>query len=440
MIPRIAAGGCSFKGAARYYLHDKGADTCERVEWTHTENLLTHDPDKAWKVMAYTSLESDRLKEVSGQKRTGRKLTKPVFSYSLSWHPEQTPDRSQMLQAARESLRVLGLSEHQTLIVAHRDAPHRHLHIVVNRVHPVTGLAGDLKHSKRKLSEFAREHERKHGKLYCPQREENHAKRQRREPARYGDPVIRQAWERSDDGRSFVAALRAEGYHLAQGRRRLVVVDRYGQTHNPVRHLQRVRAAEFQQRLKDCVVVQLPDAALLSRSIQKDNRKRYDASVRHDWKVNAQKNRVQDRHLEERSKLSDHHDRRVAKEEAQLSEYYDLAGQKKEIAALRERARNPGFLGKLTGQVRKDQDQLEATEAGYANAKARHEERLNALAAARNAALASLEKRQADQKKREEERLTAQRPANYLDEKAREQLKPHLPQRGRSRDGPEPSR
>ena len=123
MIPRIAGGGRSFKGAYAYFGHDKQQATKHRVEWTHTENMLTDDPDKAWKVMAYTVYEQARLKEASGQKATGRKLQKPVFSYSLAWHPEQNPDREHMLETAKKSVAVLGFTEHEMLIVAHRDEP-----------------------------------------------------------------------------------------------------------------------------------------------------------------------------------------------------------------------------------------------------------------------------------------------------------------------------
>lgn len=437
MIPRIARGGCSFKGAAAYYLHDKAGDTRERVEWTQTLNVLTQDPDKAWKVMAYTALEADRLKEASGQKRTGRKLTKPVFSYSLSRHPEQQPDRPQMMKAALQSLRALGLTEHQALIVAHRDEPQPHLHILVNRVHPLTGLAGDLKHSKRTLSDFAREHEQQHGKVYCPQREANHAKRQRKEPSRYRDPVITEAWQRSDDGPSFVAALQSQGYHLAQGRKRLVVVDRYGQTHNPVRHLENVRAAQFQQRLKACDLTKLPQATPLSRSIQQENRQRYDASLRHDTKASVQKNRMQDRHLAERAALSDRHQDRISREADRLAEYYDLAAQKRNVEALQDKVSQPSVWSRVTGRNRVDEARLASLSANYDNARSRYEERLDALAKRRNEEAADLDKRQAAQKQRLEERLETKRPANYLDAAEREQLRPHLPPRGHSRDGPE---
>src|SRR3569833_3875025 len=170
MIPRIAQGGHSFKGAYQYFCHDKGQSTKDRVLWTHTENMQTEDPDLAWKVMAYTAIEQDRLKEASGQKATGRKLQKPEFSYSLAWHPEQDPDRDHMLETARKSLAKLGMMVFETLIVAHRAAPQRHVHIIVNRVHPITGLAADLSNPKKKLSEFAHAYEQDNGKIYCKQR------------------------------------------------------------------------------------------------------------------------------------------------------------------------------------------------------------------------------------------------------------------------------
>lgn len=41
MIPRVAKSGRSFKGAALYYLHDKGALTSDRVAFIETANLPT---------------------------------------------------------------------------------------------------------------------------------------------------------------------------------------------------------------------------------------------------------------------------------------------------------------------------------------------------------------------------------------------------------------
>jgi len=435
VIPRITPGGTSFKGAAQYYLHDKGATTRERVAWTHTENLLTDDPAKAWKVMAWTAKEAERLKEASGQRATGRKLTKPVFAYSLSWHPEQQPGKAELLAAARKSLDRLGLAEHESVIICHRDEPQPHVHVVVNRVHPVTGLAASTSQSKRKLSDFAREHEREHGKIYCQQRETNHAKRQRKEPARYCDPVILQAWQQSDNGRGFAAALREQGYHLAQGRKRLVVVDRYGQTHNPVRHLENVRAAQFQQRLQDVELARLPDATQLSRTIQAENRRRYDASLRHDAQVTQVKNQLQDRHLEERARLSAEHADRLSREQDELARHYCLPALQAEIAALRERTRQPGIWKRLFGLSRRDATRLHELEQSHANAQWRVQERLDRLAVERDAALARLKERQATVERRTLERLESRKPAGYVNDQERERLREPIREQ-RQRRGP----
>ena len=52
MVPKIHAKGSSFKGCATYVLHDKDAQTSERVAWSETVNLGTSNPHAAWKVMA----------------------------------------------------------------------------------------------------------------------------------------------------------------------------------------------------------------------------------------------------------------------------------------------------------------------------------------------------------------------------------------------------
>ena len=44
---------------------------------------------------------------------------------------------------AHESLEMMGLSDHETVIVAHQDQAQKHVHVIVNRVHLITGLAKD---------------------------------------------------------------------------------------------------------------------------------------------------------------------------------------------------------------------------------------------------------------------------------------------------------
>lgn len=184
MVPAITETGRSFKGAALYYLHDKQADTAERVAWTETVNLPTDDPDRAWRMMAHTAMAQAELKAAAGIKATGRKLTAPVLAYSLAWHPDEQPDRAEMTAAAHASLKALGLEDHQAVLVCHTDEPHAHVHVLVNRVHPTTGKAATLSNSKRQLSAWALAYEKERGAILCPQREENAKKRAQGEKTR----------------------------------------------------------------------------------------------------------------------------------------------------------------------------------------------------------------------------------------------------------------
>jgi hypothetical protein len=179
MVPKVAARGTSFKGAGLYYLHDKDALSAERVAFTRTENLATDDPDLAIKMMAHTAMRQNEIKAANGGARTGRKLTYPVYTYSLSWAPEEEPTQEQMIEAAQETLTALGLDGHEVLMVAHNDMPHPHIHLIVNRVHPETGKAAVLSKDHLTLSRWAEGYEKKHGKIFCEQRVKNNEARRR---------------------------------------------------------------------------------------------------------------------------------------------------------------------------------------------------------------------------------------------------------------------
>lgn len=176
MIARDTGGGTSFAGAGRYYLHDRNAHTDERVAFTYTDNLLTNDAEKALKVMAWTALHQADLKRSAGVKATGRKLEAPVHTFAFSWAKNETPDRDHMINVAREAMAVLGLSEHEALYVGHDDTEHRHIHVIVNRVHPDHGKAATLSKSRLALSKWAESYEQEHG-IHCHRRIENNARR-----------------------------------------------------------------------------------------------------------------------------------------------------------------------------------------------------------------------------------------------------------------------
>ena len=415
MIPRIARGGRSFKGAYAYFGHDKQQSTKHRVEWTHTENMLTEDPDKAWKVMAYTVYEQARLKEASGQKMTGRKLEKPVFSYSLAWHPEQNPDKEHMLETAKKSVAVLGFTEHEMLIVSHRDEPQRHVHVIVNRVHPITGIAADLTNSKQKLSDFAHAYELEDGKVYCKQREENVQKRKEGKETRYADQDIVKAWNDAADGKAFIQALKNKGFHLAQGRKRIVLVDKFGKISNPTRQLPGVKAKDLKTKLGNLNLRALFDAASLSGQIQNKERRKYDerqkelakkisppvAELEKPSKVlptpEAQ-NRLQNRHLDERAKHFSHYETLLEREQERLNDHYKIKDRQDAIKALSEKSANPSWWRKIRGHAREDLLQLRDLKRSYRNAQERITEQMDFWQKERERTLKVLTDRHANEK------------------------------------------
>jgi len=183
MVPNIAGTGTSFRGAALYYLHDKRQEgeterlTSDRVAWSETRNLATDDRELAWKIMAATALDQDRLKEGAGVKATGRKSNASVYAYSIAWHPEEKGKLSQgeMLAAAEASIRALGAEDRQALIVAHNDEPHPHVHVILNRVSPTDGRMLGTSNDRLKLSEWALAYRQARGEAdkYCPDRAKN---------------------------------------------------------------------------------------------------------------------------------------------------------------------------------------------------------------------------------------------------------------------------
>lgn len=400
MITHIAKAGRSFKGVMTYLLHDPNTtESNERVDWTVNENMVTECPHRGWKVMAYTAMTQDQLKLASGMSKAGRITEKPVLHYSLSWHPNQYPDKDEMLEAARRSIAALDLQEHEAIIVAHRDTPHKHCHVVINRIHPVTGRVANQSHSKRKLSKFAHQLELEGGKIYCYQRKENfEMQQQTQKPTQYGDPVIRDAWEQSRNGREFIQHLSREGYYLCRGRKRIVVVDPHGKAHNPTRHLDGVRAKEFNRKLADIDYDSLPDANDIAPQIaeHKDGQKSQEASYAQ--LATERLNAMADRHHEEQSSLLHRHAARKRSEQTKLDEFYQLDEQEQRIAELETKTQNPSWWRKMTGGAKRDRKQLYELRLSHESASKRYDERIDHLDQERTREIAALRSRQAEER------------------------------------------
>lgn len=276
MVPKVAKRGHSFKGAGLYYLHDKANDngekvaTTDRVDWTHVHNVPTNDPEKAMRYMAYMSMNAEQIKHNAGVSKTGRKTTAgSVYSFSLAWHTEQIPEKDHMLDVSMTVLERLGLKDnHQAVIVAHKEpGKHDHVHVICNLVNMETGKTVSMSNDRLILSKWAQEYELEHG-VYCEQRIDNNKKRDELAKAKKArqeqqqnfkdgktkdkpetgivkhrekkidKSQIQNLYQQADSAQAFQAALKMEGYELAKGDRRgLVLVDDTGKVHSLSRQM-----------------------------------------------------------------------------------------------------------------------------------------------------------------------------------------------------------
>lgn len=260
MIPKLHKKGMSFKAAATYLLHDKGgAETDDRVTWTKTRNLLTEDPQLAWRYMAATSLDQARLKAQAGIANTGRKSKQHVLHLSLSWkeHEAEGLSPEEMIRAADGAVKALGAEDRQALYVAHDDEPHPHVHILLSRVSPEDGRLLPSSHDRLALSRWAQSYEQERGEILCPERVKNNAARDRGEfaAAKKDRPRHLFELESANDNRVDAEKVRleqrAKDRRLLEAGRAMAVRHKADSQDLAKRSLQARR--EVQQKAKDAV-------------------------------------------------------------------------------------------------------------------------------------------------------------------------------------------
>ena len=142
----------SFAALARYLERPKAhRPDLTRVAWTEPRNLVctTSLPQMAWEMHVVAGAST--------------RVQKPVFHMSVSWAPEDEPQRWQMTAVADEVLQTLSLEGHQAVYVAHADESYAHLHVMANRVHPERKTAQELGLYYRKVETVLRHAERHHG-------------------------------------------------------------------------------------------------------------------------------------------------------------------------------------------------------------------------------------------------------------------------------------
>lgn len=156
MLVNVVPPTNDFHALARYLVEgDSKPPNPKRVAWTLAHNLPTNDPELAAKLMTATAQLSKRCKNAA-------------YHAMIAWAPDEKPTPEMMQAIALKTLELAGLAEHQALIMGHGDKPHDHLHMLINRVHPVTGRAWDTKHDFALFDRIMRQLSEEHGFRYIP--------------------------------------------------------------------------------------------------------------------------------------------------------------------------------------------------------------------------------------------------------------------------------
>src|SRR5258708_26740269 len=124
--------------------------------------------------MLWTARNAELLKQEAGVRAGGRATENPVKHLSLNWSPEDNPTREHMIETTEEFLRHMRWRDHQVLLVAHDDKDYSHVHVMLNAVHPETGLRLDDNFYHRRAQTWALKYEQEQGRVYCEQRSEEH--------------------------------------------------------------------------------------------------------------------------------------------------------------------------------------------------------------------------------------------------------------------------
>lgn len=135
--------------AGQNLFHARVRYICSKAIVTRLVNLAGDWPDAA-RQMQYSAGLNPRLRA-------------PACHLVLSWHETERPTDAQMIAAAGEVMSVLGADEHQRVIAVHRDRDHAHVHVVLNRVHPITGKSLSDSHDHARLELACRRIEQRHG-------------------------------------------------------------------------------------------------------------------------------------------------------------------------------------------------------------------------------------------------------------------------------------
>ena len=244
---------------ADYLLQDKKNDRVELLDM------------RGW--TAATLKNALRLSEDIA--RTKTYCEKPFYhvSFRLPAGEALTPEQWQHCADTLEQR--LGLDGHHRAMVMHTYKGEKHLHVVWDRIDEHTLKAVNLFQDRPKCKEVARALEKELGlqrvrdekrepekELAAPTRAEEQQARRKGQDLQEIRAAIREAWEKSENGKSFAEALDERGFTLAKGEKRdYVALDTQGGVYSIGKRTTGATAREVRAKLADLDREHVPTVA-----------------------------------------------------------------------------------------------------------------------------------------------------------------------------------
>lgn len=234
---------------ANYLLNDKKNDRAELVEM------------RGW--TAATLRNAFVMSEEIARAKTH--CEKPFYHVSFRLPSGEELTSEQWQQCADKLEKRLGLEEHHRAMIMHTYQGERHLHVVWDRIDEHTLKATALPFEHLRCKEVARELEKELGlqrvrnekresekELAAPTLAEEQQARRTGQDLKEIRAAIREAWEKSADGKSFAAALDGRGLMLAQGDKRdYVALDAQGGVYSIGKRTTGATARAVREKLAD---------------------------------------------------------------------------------------------------------------------------------------------------------------------------------------------
>jgi len=122
---KSAAKAARVKQLVRYITAPEAGGVLEKCIYHEAANFITDALDA--QVMEMIALGQEAVRSPD-----------PVDHWTISWREEEKPSIAQAREAVQVLIGQSGLAGHQCVFALHDDTHCRHLHVVVNRVHPET--------------------------------------------------------------------------------------------------------------------------------------------------------------------------------------------------------------------------------------------------------------------------------------------------------------